>query len=799
MRDSLVWLRERFVEYLKQNKAHPMRGRLLDQLVEIHRSLVVGKKEGVENAWDELQGVALQLELNLDKWLGSKLDLPEFLRNETKTQSLPEMPAVLRPDEVQSLPPSSPSAETFEVRREAILREFQQIERGLNKSRLSPEEKKACRAKIKEMERVLSFVEREWISLRKTGKVKGDWTADEIEKAQLGLMDRIFVLKRYLDAESAGEADALRVLWEFRDYQQRMISNFEGNVEDKIAPWLALASPMQTGKTSLIPHIIKVLRKHYGAGARCIVLCRNKIQADQIMRDLLEHFPQHLVGRYDSEVKDARDITVAMVGTMAGHLKSDPVFALDGRPVFLINDEAASTQSQTFQTIYTHFGLAETIKEGRHAVLKPKWGNGLVVGLSGTGAGLEGYHLSGQLDFLTAMQEGWIRHMEIDRVLLKISSQKQTGTGGEKMIWWEPTLENARALVEIYDKKIQGKHEKVLTYVPTTKHADLLAQAMEEKYGKGHSHVVHSKLSPDKIKQALDRYEKEGGNLISVGMLSRSYRGTGTGAVFHTYQSDSVELVAQRTGRAQGVSEEEVLPDLYVLEVAWSERDSFATMAKIAGLVEVPLRKISTREIAKVVPAIQRRKKLEEERDRRIEIGEVISIFKTVPLAEEWRSEFQARLEEAGGVEKMAAVSALSPALITGFALGALPTSLSDMMQLKDYFGGEEGARRLWLDSWKRVVDGVLGGRERGAGALDEALLAWGREQAEDTELARSLDSILRRYFPRRRKLLVKTPAPKQVSLPKHLSSLLSQLAEIVGEEKSESELMEIFRSEAGT
>jgi hypothetical protein len=283
--------------------------------------------------------------------------------------------------------------------------------------------------------------------------------------------------------------------------------------------------------------------------------------------------------------------------------------------------------------------------------------------------------------------------MEGDRVVLKISSQTAQGSEGEKMIWWKPTIENARALVEIYDQKIQGKYGRSLTFVPTIEHGKLIEQGMVEKYGEGKSHFVHSQMSDEEIHAVLERHEKEGGNLTSVKMISRGYRGTGTGGVFHTYQSSSSELVAQRTGRAWGVREGENYPDLYVLEAAWSERDSFATLARLCGLIETPLEKFSTRGLKDAVLKIKRRKKLEEERGLRIEQGEATPFFKNVPLAEEWRTLIGEILKHEGGVSSLSEKTGLSPEVIAGLALGSLPTEWADVARLQVYLGGEERRR----------------------------------------------------------------------------------------------------------
>src|SRR4029450_6477968 len=98
---------------------------------------------------------------------------------------------------------------------------------------------------------------------------------------------------------------------------------------------------------------------------------------------------------------------------------------------------------------------------------------------------------------------------------------------------------------------------------------------------------VHSKLDPKQLERPLAQWEEEGGILISVKMLSHGFRGKGTDAVFHTYQSSSPEFFAQRTGRAWGGEEGVQTDPLYVLEATW-DREPFSNLARLLGLGDYP-------------------------------------------------------------------------------------------------------------------------------------------------------------------------------------------------------------------
>ncbi|MFO1519174.1 MAG: DNA-directed RNA polymerase subunit alpha C-terminal domain-containing protein [bacterium] len=534
--------------------------------------------------------------------------------------------------------------------------------------------------------------------------------------------------------------------WTLRDYQRKMLNALREDVVNETNPWLGVASPMQTGKSFLAGPIIQMLREGLEPNTRFVVLSSARVITDQVVADLLEGFPSREVGRFDGNVKQVRTITVASAFSLARHLED---FTHDG-PTVLINDEAFSTQSPTFRRIYQHFGLAEEVKEGSATVLRPKAGRGLVIGLSGTGNGLEGYHTSGQLGLLEAIELGWIRHMRGERVMVETSrvtsEEKQSAEEG-RMIWWEANEANAEALAEIYHQNLYGRHHKNLVFVPTIEHARLLEAAFQKRYGSDYAQAVHSDMEDGPFDAALAHWAQLGGALISVRRLSRGFRGTGADAVFHTYQTDSPELFAQRTGRAWGQPEGEILNDLYVLEATWNSRGSFANLARLLGLVDYPPRPLSSRGLRERLDAQNERQKREREIQENIQVGKVDAVFSKIPVLESWRRRFEEVVQAAGGVSALAEQTRLPADLITGFALGALPIRRSHLSPLRQHLGGERTATELWVGSWEGVVDELLAGTQSLQERFSEDLVAW-RQRSEATEAkAEGLDALLRRHF----------------------------------------------------
>lgn len=534
--------------------------------------------------------------------------------------------------------------------------------------------------------------------------------------------------------------------YELRDYQKEMLDKIYEDAVNEVSPWLGLASPMQTGKSYLAGPVIQRLRAAYGPQARFIVLTSTKVITRQVVDDLLEGFPAQEVGVYDAKQKQIRPITVASVHTLIRHLSE---FSQEG-PTILINDEAYSTQSPMFRSIYTHFVLAEVVTEGGREILKPKGGNGLVVGLSGTGAGLEGYHVSGRLNITDAIKAGWIRHMRGDRVILSIPSERKESVEERDMIWWKATEENAEALADIYDEKIFGQYHRVSIYVPTIPHAELLRDALRKRHGNEHAFAVHSDMEnraeagslDQNFERVIEHWERNGGAVISIGQLSRGYRGKGIDAAFHTYQSASMELFGQRTGRGWAGIPGETLPDYYVLEVAWDAKARYANLAVLLGLVNYPPRPFSSRDVESHLKRHTGKKTERADIEGAIRDKKTIPIFTKIPLLTDWRNDFARVLDAQGGINALAEKTGLSVEELTGYALGALPVYPTSVKALEPYLG--EQARERWATHWKEAAAEIREGLESFDDRFTRDLLAW----TEDAATESALENMLQKYFP---------------------------------------------------
>jgi superfamily II DNA or RNA helicase/DNA-directed RNA polymerase alpha subunit len=539
--------------------------------------------------------------------------------------------------------------------------------------------------------------------------------------------------------------------YELRHYQGDMLKGFGLDLDFQVSPWLGIASPMQTGKSYLIGPMIRMLRSSYGLKARVIILSSARIITDQILNDLLAGFPEQEVGRFDRERKEIRPITVASTRSLVNHLEE---FDHDG-PTILINDEAYTTQSRSHRAIYTHFGLGEIVGRGKNSVMQLKAGNGLVVGLSGTGAGLEGYHLSEHYNLLDAIEEGWVRKMHGERVPMTIPATEKRSALESQMIWWNPTEENARALANLYDQKIHGRFRKNLVYVPTTKHAQVLRDALRERHGKNYAHTVHSKMEQTgqqgtietDMKKVIEHWEENGGALISVRMLGRGFRGTGVDSVFHTYQTSSVELLFQRTGRAWGQSADHPFPELFVLEASWNPRGPYANLPCALGLVDYPSKGFSTHGLRKKIESSRQRKKDREELEQKISIGQAEPLFTKIPLAEEWRKGFGDILLNVGGMGPLQTKTGFKTELLVGYGLGALPTRWVDMERFSKVLGSKEAAEGLWVRSWESATEELLEGIQGSEDRFVKVLTEWRQKEAELPEQAKDLDALLQQYF----------------------------------------------------
>src|SRR5262249_44266640 len=139
-----------------------------------------------------------------------------------------------------------------------------------------------------------------------------------------------------------------------RNYQKKMLASLKTDAAAKVSPWLGLASPMQTGKSHLIGPIVKMLEKQYGPDTQFVVLSSSRIITKQLVEDMVGHFDE-AVGRFDGLHKEKKRITVASAWALARNLEQ---FSPKGK-IVLINDEAYSTQAETFRKIYGHFGFGE--------------------------------------------------------------------------------------------------------------------------------------------------------------------------------------------------------------------------------------------------------------------------------------------------------------------------------------------------------------------------------------------------------------------------------------------------------
>jgi len=535
--------------------------------------------------------------------------------------------------------------------------------------------------------------------------------------------------------------------YNLRDFQEQMVGNIYEDVLNGVFPWLGLASPMQTGKSFLAGPVIQKLREAYGPKARFIVLTSSKIITKQVVADLLEGFPPEAVGRYDANSKQIRPITVASVHTLVRHLGD---FTHEG-PTILINDEAYSTQSPMFRAIYTHFGLGEIVQEGSRSIMKPEAGKGVVVGLSGTGAGLDGYKISGQLNILDAIDQGWIRHMRGDRVILSIPAEKRESVEDREMIWWPATEANAEVLADIYDQHLHGTYRRNAIFVPTIKHAELLKEALRKRYGSDYAFAVHSEMEQKgeagSIDQDFDRviahWEQKGGALISIGQLSRGYRGKGMDACFHTYESSSLELFGQRTGRGWAGIPGEELPDYYVLEVTWNPRSRYANLARLLGLADYPLRDFSSRGLRERMAATAERKRERQVLEDQVRERRVVPLFEKIPLVKIWRERFQALVQQAGDLNELATKTGLGLETLAGFALGGLPLYKESVLALKDFLAVD--ALELWVACWREAALEIRQGIQQVEDRFSQDLVRWEEGKGDFN----SLEEVLLKYFPK--------------------------------------------------
>lgn len=572
--------------------------------------------------------------------------------------------------------------------------------------------------------------------------------------------------------------------WNLRDYQEQMIGNVREDVVNEVSPWLGVASPMQTGKSYLAGPMIRMLQDLLGPRTRFVVLSSARRITTQVREDLLAGFPESEVGRYDGLVKDPQRITVASVYSLARHLVDFDPSVL----TVLINDEAFFTQAPIYRAIYEHFGVGEVVSEDGRRVLRPKAGRNLAIGLSGTGNGLEGYHVSGQLGILEAIEAGWIRHMRGEQVMMQFEAEEKENAG-ERMIWWPATAEAADALVTVYDQHIHGRYPKPKVFAPTIAHTRLLFEAFQRKYGEGFPLMSHSDMEDGDVDASVTAWQNQEGAaprpLISINQLARGFRGTGIGAVFHTWQRESQEAFAQTTGRGWGQPERGALGELYVLEATWSRRPVFANLARLFGLVDYPRQNFSTRDIREKDEAVKRHRENVQAVRRQISAGQVSALFTKVPLLESWRRFFSERVAQEGGVGEVARKTGISPDRVAGWALGALPLQLSEAQRLENMLGGEAAAREQWVRAWDEVVEEVSGGIQSVEEGLLGQLDSWRRAGGDVSDRAQALDALLRTHF------RLEPPKPRRHS--SWMQRATAEIRERAGRDVGEEEMRAIL------
>jgi len=758
--DAMRWLRRKTLEVARQEyQGSEDLKTYLERLQGIHRLLEASQEASQtsshQNAWDQL--LSTVRELGIDLATGA---LPQNEGAVSKPSvPIPSAPAKSFQKEVKFKTASGgdrqfTKAEILEKQfrnvkvinrlRQALEARFQEIELCLR-----PQVQEKYLDGMRKAGLLADISEQEAKVLEKRISTTSAEDITSVSRKQAQAFQELKAMQASLEGETLSEIvnGSYSADFDLRDYQEKMLAGIKADLESGNHPWLGLASPMQTGKSFLIAPLIQMLRQHFGPNCRFIVLSSARVITGQLMDDLLEGFPKSRVGRFDGLVKEPKDITVASVGALVRNLDS---FSREG-PVVLINDEAYSTQTRTVGTIYNYFGFAF-----RHEHDSGKWeyrprkGNGLVVGLSGTGAGLKGYRVSGELNLLEAIQQKWIRHMIGEREFLQIESETPPEKNGENMVWWKPTLANARVLAEIYQDKIHKKYADSLVFVPTIRHADLLKEAFDERFGEKYAKVVHSGMKEEEndnqVEKAISEWERDKGALISVKKLSRGFRGTGVGAVFHTYQTSSMELYAQRTGRAWGLPEDAKLAPLFVLEATWNRTASFANLARLLGLADYSDERLFTEKVDFEAVAKKPAPKIEAETNDKVS-RQSQDLFAEVPILEGWRTVFDTILHQGGGVHELIRKSGLSEEVLAGYALGALPLRLWDIFALKDYLGGKEKAREIWVSSWEKVVDEALAGKPELAGPGGEHLVDWRKNEGSLREKSRQLDAVLRDIF----------------------------------------------------
>ena len=523
-------------------------------------------------------------------------------------------------------------------------------------------------------------------------------------------------------------------------------------------PWLGIASPMQTGKSYAT---VPIINRIGGSFERVIVLCDSKAAYAERRDALFDEYGEDNVGQYNGKVKNLKHTNIAMMQTLVNHLDQ---LSPDKKTLILL-DEAITTQRDTVRKILHHLGLGTVntntaarakgpltdAQLSRGKFIPPEKSKHLLVGLSGTGGGLDGYHVVSRYDMLDAIQDARVRHLIGDQVYLGSASTYRRSTDdpdqeevefvekeriADTQIWWKATERNARILARVYLDRIYDNPDiakKDMIFVPTIKHGELLLAELKKEFverehgdkdaADAYFGFVHSggevevvqpdgsikKVAvdrPDSVNNAeIAKWRADGGALISVGMLNKSFPATGAGGSFHTYQTTSDELFAQRTGRGWGNNSERDLPPLYVLEATWSRHQKFSNLAKLLGFVDYPTVRLNTRDLMHHIPEIRKRRKAEAEMTAAIETGTVAPMFQNVPLVLDWRTRFRFLAgSESHRIVEMARQSGIPEVYLQGFAQGGLPTRLAQIDAMAPFIGDVDAAIGSWVDDWRGVI-----------------------------------------------------------------------------------------------
>lgn len=557
-------------------------------------------------------------------------------------------------------------------------------------------------------------------------------------------LDRQMEFARQWVAEVRGpESDRFR----YRPYQRTQIPAVVSALGGEHR-WISVAAPMQTGKTTIIGPVIRKLAQASGS-FDTLILTAGTLQAGQIYGDLLRQFSDADIGFFRGKERPTSRIVIGNIYVVAKHLDQ---FNPDHHRLVVL-DEAVMTQCKTLRRILVHLGLGEEVTVGRYQVVRPIHGESRLLGFSGTGLGLTGYHCSARLDLLTAIEEGWVRDLEGRQVSLQGNTVRMRG-GGQKMVWWRATPANAKRLARLYHEEIhQNGYRQNLIFAPSRAHEACLLAAFKELYGPNRIVGIDGKLSKPEVGRRLKGWrEGDYEALVSIRMLCQSVRGNGAGAAMHTYETTSPEFFAGRTGRGWGVTEEdsEDRSPYFVLEVRWGGRQErgFVNLATLFGLKQYPRGPFRTTGLRRHIDRQRTISELEEE--GRIAKRRLSGRFDGIPALPEWRGILGEMLDHIpGGVVDIAERTGIDRTVLEGYFFGFLPTRRGDIEALsRCYSGGEEGLLAHWVAAWRQVGQELVAGL-RTMRRVEEELVRWAGAGGDLPSQAKGLHRVLVRLFPK--------------------------------------------------